>query len=116
MTARAWEEDVERPIYGEDDSLLTLTDLLDGRPDFNEETSGNGNETPPVDNGDSLVVAQSEASRWDSGACFDVTVTNTGNLEQAWQVQIRRRDHQQYPNAEVVATQGTLVTVVGQLE
>ena len=41
---------MERPIYGEDESLLTISDLLDGRPDFNEETSGSGNETPPVDN------------------------------------------------------------------
>ena len=114
VTARAWEQDVERPIYGEDESLLTISDLLDGRPDFNEETSGSGNETPPVDNGDSLVVTQSEASRWDSGACFDVIVTNTSNLDQNWQVQISVEGTiNNIWNAEVIATQGTSVTVVG---
>ena len=61
-----------------------------------------------------MVVTQSEASRWDSGACFDMIVTNTSNLDQNWQVQISVEGTiNNIWNAEVIATQGTSVTVVG---
>ena len=114
ITSRAHEDGIELPDYANSQLPLTLEDLLNGRPDFNEEDSNDGSGVAPVDNDGTLTVQQSEASRWNSGACFDVIVTNVSAIDQTWQIQLPFEGTiNNMWNAEVIGTQGTTATVIG---
>ena len=60
----------------------TAQTLLGGR----DEPVLNPPGSEPLPTG--LEVDISEASRWSTGACFDVSVTNNGNESIVWQIEI----------------------------
>ena len=85
----------------------TLT-LLAGR-DEPSLGSGSGSSAPQ-----GLEVSTVEDSRWNSGACSSVTVTNTGDAAVDWEVDIEVEGSvESMWNAEVVTTNGNLLRVRG---
>ena len=114
LRSRLSDLDVEESIYLVNTTPLSAPELLDGRSDFNNEAEDGGTILPPTENEGSLSVEQTEASRWNTGACFDVIVTNTSSNEQTWTIQLPIEGTiNNMWNAEVVQLQGNTATIVG---
>ena len=112
ISRRQMDSDVEQETIAGYETPLSVAELLQGRPDFGESSSPTPEEPTPV-NG-TFSVESSEASRWDSGACFDVNVTNTSSADQVWEVVIDLEGTvNNIWNAQIASQSGSRATVVG---
>jgi cellulase/cellobiase CelA1 len=105
---------VEEPLYPTNESPLTVLDLLQGRTDLNAQPEDNDDDLGNGDDNGILTLTQTEASRWNSGACFDVIVTNQSTVEQTWRVEMPFEGTiNNLWNAEIIQAQGNTATIIG---